>query len=96
MQHQVTQARCLVPMSGDAQNAIGIRVDATACDLYDELVLRNQAIAGVVSVGLSAPLHELNATLLNGYLQAIQLLVGESSSLSERAYELLTATPKAP
>lgn len=95
MQHQVTQARCLVPMSADAQSVMGIRIDASACDLHEEVMLRNQAIAGVISAGLSAPLHELNATLLSGYLQAIQLLVGESSSLSERAYELLTATPKA-
>lgn len=95
MQHQVTQASSLVPMSALAQGVMGIRVDATACDLHDEAMLRNRAIAGVISVGLSAPLHELNATLLNGYMQAIQLLLDQSSSLSERAHELMASALQA-
>lgn len=92
MQQQVIQTSSLVPMS--AQGVMGIRVDATACDLHDEAMLRNQAIAGLISVGLSAPLHELNATMLNGYMQAIQVLLDQSSSLSERAHELLVSAPK--
>lgn len=95
MRHQVTQASVLVHMGALAQSVIGIRAEASASDLHDQAMLTNRAIAGVISVGLSAPLHELNATLLNGYMQAIQVLLDQSSSLSERAHDLLASAPEA-
>lgn len=95
MPFQVAEASSLLPTGLSVGGAICVRADASAHDLHDEALLRSQAVAGVISVGLSAPLHELNADLLNGYLQAIQLLVEESSYLSNRAYELLASPQSA-
>jgi len=71
------------------------RVDAgrptgeQAVDLCDQVLLLNQALRGVISAGLCAPLHELNADLLNGYMQSIQYLADESFALTKEAFDLL-------
>ncbi|OLU16986.1 hypothetical protein BVH01_10520 [Pseudomonas sp. PA1(2017)] len=82
MQSQATEARVSEP-GVDANSVIASRFGAQA-----DLAMLS---AGVFSVGLSAPLHELDAELPNGYLQAIQVLFDESSFLSRRAYELLAS-----
>lgn len=67
----------------------GRLTEAQAIELYDQVLLLNQALRGVISVGLCAPLHELNAELLNGYMQSIHYLVDENSALTREAFGLL-------
>lgn len=85
--HRISEPTGLL---GDAEQVnTGCLAEVQAVDLYDQVLLLNQALRGVISAGLCAPLHELNPKLLNGYMQSIQYLVDESFALTKEAFDLL-------
>ena len=85
--HRISEPTGLLG-DGEQVNS-GCLAEAQAIDLYDQVLLVNQALRGVISTGLCAPLHELNAELLNGYMQSIQYLADESFALTKEAFDLL-------
>lgn len=76
------------PFVSSTGGCIGYSLSASPADLLDEGELRHQALMSVISLGLCAPLHEMNGAMLNGYMQAIQVLAEESHALNQRAFQI--------
>lgn len=65
---------------------LGYPSDATAADLYDEAVLRQDAALSVLCALNDTPLNELAHEPLNGALQAVRLLCSDALGLYSAAW----------
>lgn len=79
------------PLHSAAVNCLlGYRSTAKAGELYDEAMLRQHAVLGLLdALTGTSNLHELCSESLHGCIQAIRILCSDTAALHAGAYEAM-------
>ncbi|MGR1221258.1 hypothetical protein ACUYGA_30680 [Metapseudomonas otitidis] len=80
-----------IPLQPDEpEGLLGFRSDATAMDLYDAAMKRQEAVLGVLEAVSGAPIHEMSNQSLQCFINALRLLTSDSIALHKRAFKIFS------
>lgn len=74
----------------EIEGVLGYRSSATSLELYDEALMRQNAVLGVLAALSGESLSELSSDLLDACLRGIEILASDGAALHRRAYEGLS------